>query len=124
MVKAELQRTRDFLEAFTTGFRLALDTAAADEADPPAIETWTKALEKLRPFAHLLPPMLVSPLQLGGVSCEWHELGINLELRFRGLTDIFAVIEDARSELTEYYGPDAELLHAGEALAVLAQRMV
>ena len=68
--------------------------------------------------------MLVNPLQLGGVSCEWHELGINLELRFRGLTDIFAVIEDARSELTEYYGPDGELLRAREALAVLAQRHV
>jgi len=122
VVMAELQREHNFMAAFASGLRFAAEMAAADEADAPNADIWAYAWRELRPFAPLLPPLLVNPLQLGGVSCEWHEVGINIELRFRGLADVFAVIEDARGELPEFYDRDLELRRAREALVVLAMR--
>jgi hypothetical protein len=124
VVNAEIQREREFTAAFVAGLQLAAEATAADEADAPDADIWTYASDALSPFARLLPPPLVDPLQLGGVSFEWHEFGLNIELRFRGRADVYVVIEDARGELAEFHGRDVELHRAREALAVLAMRQV
>jgi hypothetical protein len=47
---------------------------------------------------------------------------MNIELRFRGEDDVFAVIEDARGELQEFYGRDAGLRRSSAALNLFMQR--
>jgi hypothetical protein len=95
---------------------------AADEMDPPDPEVWRFAETLLVSFAEFLPPPLVHPLQLGGVSCEWHERGMNIELRVRGLGDVFTVIEDAQNALPNFSARDPDLRHAIRALQVLQSR--
>jgi hypothetical protein len=119
---AGLRQEHEFAAAFNLGAELAADMAAADEADPADPEIWGAAFDALSNFARFLPAPLVSPLQLGGLSIEWHEVALNIELRFRGLTDIYTVIEDARRELATFQGHDVDLRRAENALRTLAAR--
>ncbi len=123
-VQTETKRLRGFLAAFGAGRELACEMVAEDEMDPPDSAVWTFAENAITPFAAYLPPPLVSPLQLGGVTCEWHDQGMNIELRFRGMADVFAVIEDARREVAEFHGRDPNLRLAKDALCILIQRQV
>jgi hypothetical protein len=123
-VRVKAQREQNYVAAFNAGAEVAAEMAAADEMDPPEPDIWEFALGALGHLAALVSPPLVNPLQLGGVSCEWHELGMNIELRFRGLADIYAIIEDARGDLLEFRGRDPELRHAMDALRVLVERQV
>jgi hypothetical protein len=122
VIKAAAEKLRDFAEAVRAGIILALEMAAADEIDQPHLEIWKSALLKILPYASLITAPLVHPLQLGGVGLEWHDHGMNIELRFRGEDDVFAVIEDARGELQEFYGRDAGLRRSSAALNLFMQR--
>jgi len=121
-VRAGAQREHEFLEAFLAAADIATEMVAADEMDAPDPGIWASAVMALRPFAPYLSAPLVNPLQLGGVSCEWHEHGINLELRFRASGDVYAVIEDARGELADFHGRDSALRQAANALRALWRR--
>jgi hypothetical protein len=96
--------------------------AAADEADPPSMEIWQNAWDALAFFQTKLPAPLLAPLQLGGLSAEWHERGMNIEVRFRGAENAFVVIQDARKEVPEFLGPDPKLIRARGALEKLSAR--
>jgi hypothetical protein len=117
------QRTRDFFDAFEAGRALAIELAVAGEADPPDMKIWLEALKVLSAYAPFVNEPMVSPLQLGGVSFEWHVHGLNIELRFRGVNDVFVVIEDAKDTLAEFLGRDPGLGKARAALMALANRL-
>ncbi len=123
-VRAEALREQDFAAAFNTAAELADEMVAADEMDHPDPDIWNCAWTRLSPFAATLAAPLVSPLQLGGVSCEWHEHGMNIELRFRGIDDVYAVVEDVRGEAVEFHGRDPGLIRATSALRILVARQV
>nr|WP_294551640.1 hypothetical protein [uncultured Rhodopila sp.] len=46
------------------------------------------------------------------MGAEWHERGVNIELRFRRVFDVYAVIEDARGIVPDFHGRDPSLQHA------------
>jgi hypothetical protein len=120
---AEEQRIRAFAEAFADGIELAEQMECSGELGPPNTNVWKHALSVLIPWAAKLPAPLVAPLQSGGVSVEWHDHGLNIEMRFRGLKDVFAVIEDASDQIEDYFGRDPNLERASVALDMLASRM-
>lgn len=121
-IMSSMQRGRELLDAYRSVMEMAVEMAAADEADPPSPETWGFAFLALLSFSAKLPLPLLSPLQLGGLSAEWHERGMNIELRFRGVDDVFAVIEDATGEIPEFQGRDPTLARTAAALGRLADR--
>lgn len=118
------RRGTEFLDAFQDGNAEAQETADADEADPPNPQIWMSAWNALLPFAGKTPAPLVGPLQLGGVCIEWHEYDLNIELRVRGIGDFYAVVEDARNDVSAFHGRDPTLSKIGEALRVLARRSI
>jgi len=117
-----MRRSREFLDAFVSAVSLATEMAAADEADPPSMEIWQNAWDALAVSQTKLPAPLLAPLQLGGLSAEWHERGMNIEVRFRGAENAFVVIQDARKEVPEFLGPDPKLIRARGALEKLSAR--
>jgi hypothetical protein len=117
-----IQRKRELLDTYSSAVEMAIEMAAADEMDPPSPETWGFAFLALLRFAVQLQLPLLNPLQLGGLSAEWHELGMNIELRFRGVDDVFVVIEDAYGEIPEFQGRDPTLEKIAAALGCLAVR--
>jgi len=116
------KKKRDFFDAIKVGANLAIEMAIADEMDAPNFDLWKSASIRLIPFVGQVSAPLVHPLQLGGVSFEWHDAGLNIEIRFRGPQDIFVVIEDARGELPEFMGKDPWLSQAAPALFSLMAR--
>lgn len=123
-VRVEAMREQEFAAAFNAASELASEMVAADEIDGPDPDIWNSAWTSLSPFAAKLAAPLVNPLQLGGVSCEWHERGMNIELRFRGRDDVYTVVEDATGEAPEFFGRDAGLRRAVNALRILVARQV
>ena len=111
-------------EAMIAGAELAQEMVEADEMDPPDVGVWRMAVIRIDPFVGRVNPPLVYPLQLGGVSLEWHENGINLEIRFRGQEDIYVVIEDAEKELVEFHGQDFDFAQTQCALETLVSRQL
>lgn len=116
-------RINAFRNAFIAGLESARDIVADDAADPPDISIWNKAIDALSPYAGDVSPPLVTLLQLGAVSIEWHDQGLNIEVRFREDRDPFVVIEDTRDECDRYYGRDRGLIRVRTALAVLSRRL-
>jgi hypothetical protein len=116
------KKKRDFFDAIKAGASLAIEMAMADEMDAPDFDIWKSASIRLIPYVGQVSPPLVHPLQLGGVSFEWHDAGLNIEIRFRGPQDIFVVIEDARGEVAEFMGKDPWLTEAMPALFALMSR--
>ncbi len=123
-VRAEALREQDFAAAFNAAAELAHEMVTADEMDLPDPDIWNCAWTSLSQFAAKLTAPLVNPLQLGGVSCEWHEHGMNIELRFRGINDVYTVVEDVRGEAAEFHGRDPGLIRATNALRILVARQV
>lgn len=121
-VRLEIERRAAFRDAFVAGAELAVEMSEADEMDPPDSDIWNRAAGLLSTFAPLVPSPLVHPLQLGGLSCEWHDRGLNIELRFRRDSTVFAVIEDARREVPEFHGRDPSLSRTLQALGALSER--
>jgi hypothetical protein len=121
----------DRLDALATAFFDALAEAGCmvedDEIEAPDADTWNAANLALSaflagPLAEALDVPLILPMRRGGLSAEWHERGLNIELRFRGPTDVYAVIEDVRGEVEDYRGRDPHLARAAAAIAHLAAR--
>ena len=116
------------LDAFFDAVREAVDQAVAmaDEGEiaPPNAQTYQFAIVSLAPLAHVfaLPAPLLLPLQDGGIGAEWHDHGLNVELRFRAPYDVYAVIEDADAIVDELHGRDNDLKKAQLALAELSHR--
>lgn len=121
-IKARARKIKDFFEALQAGILLAISLVADDEIDVPDLNLWKSTISKMLSYAGQISAPLVHPLQLGGVSFEWHDAGMNIEIRFRGEQDIFVVIEDARQEIPEFYGKDPSLHKAGQALGTLIRR--
>jgi hypothetical protein len=111
-----------YREAFESAAFLVQDMIAAGDIDQPNTAIWQQAIYALVPYSAWIEKPLVYPLQLGGVSVEWHGEGLDIEVRFRGVGDIFTVVKDARNEQPRYLGRDPDLTHANAALRVLAAR--
>jgi hypothetical protein len=66
---------------------------------------------------------LILPLRNGGIGVEWHDRGLNIELRFRAANETYVVIEDAMDGVRTYHGRDPEFVHAELALGGLQRRI-
>jgi hypothetical protein len=84
-----VHRATELLSAFTAAYEIATQTAADDEMDLPNLSIWGLALTVLVGLGRSLDVStpLMTPLQLGGLAAEWHEHGLNIEIRFRGAAD-------------------------------------
>ncbi len=111
-----------FARAFYVGLDCAADLAAEDLADLPNETVWESALSALQDFAPFVPAPLVTPLQLGGVSIEWHIHDIDIEVRFRANHPPFVLVDDVRNECPAFRGQDPLLNKVISALKLLAQR--
>jgi hypothetical protein len=120
------ERIERFVAALNEALELSSSMVASEEADPLASDTLEYAIQSLLPFIMALemPPPLILPLQSGGIGAEWHESGINVELRFRKPYDIYAVLEDAKGVFGPFHNRDPELVHARSALRELSTRSV
>ena len=115
-------------EAFRNALQEAIDLSelmiAQGDGDPIDHQTFIFAVQSLLPFvvSLALPCPMVLPLQNGGVGAEWHDLGMNVELRFRKLYDVYAVVEDAHNIVLHYHGRDPYLQNVEPALRELSHR--
>lgn len=107
-----------FRQALIEAVELSKTMVAEDEATPINDQTYFYAVEVLAPLiiAMELPVPLILPLQNGGVGAEWHDHGMNIELRFRNPYHIYAVLEDARGEILPFHGRDPHLVRGRVAL--------
>jgi hypothetical protein len=116
----------EFGKAFIDAIELSKTMVAEDEAAPINDQTYFYAFSVLAPFIidMELPVPLILPLQNGGIGAEWHDHGMNIELRFRNPYHIYAVLEDARGVIPPLHGRDLHLVQARTALRELATRAV
>lgn len=115
----------EFSSALTEAIELSTAMVADGEASTLDFQTLSYAVQTLASVivAFVLPRPLILPLQKGGLSVEWHEAGMNIELRFRKPYQVHAVIEDARGAVPSYHGPDSDLTKARAALETLSTRV-
>jgi hypothetical protein len=123
------QRANGLDAAFADAFSEATMMAEHDEIDVPDMDCWRLAHRFLaiffgNPLFVSLRLPLIMPMDDGGVSAEWHEQGLNIEVRFRASRSAYAVIEDARTQIPEYRGRDPMLARVIEALITLARRSI
>ena len=97
---------------------------ADDEGMPLNIQTWTYAAQELMSIISTLDIQLplMLPLQNGGIGAEWHDSGLNIELRFRNPYQVYAVLEDAKGIIPTLHDYDRNLAQARIALRELATR--
>jgi hypothetical protein len=116
--------TRAFHAALAEAMELSEAMVAEDDAEPIDRMMLDESVGFLLPVISSLglPPPVVLPLRNGGIGAEWHERGMNIELRFRRRSDVYAVIEDARGIVADYHGRDPSLQHARAALQEFARR--
>ena len=119
-------RREDFTKALIEAVKLSDALVAEEEAGPPNWQTWTYAIDALAALfiSMNLPTPLILPLQNGGIGTEWHERGMNIELRFRNPYHVYAVLEDARGVIKPFHGRDPYLLHTHVALREFTTRAV
>ena len=105
--------------------QLAASMVAAGEVAPISAQTFWYAAGTLAAIVETLaiPAPLLLPMQSGAFSAEWHDCGLNIELRFRGPYNAFAVIEDVQGEIATLRGPDPNLAAAVQALKVFSRRL-
>jgi hypothetical protein len=108
----------ELYKALIEAIELSRTMVAEDEAAPINHQTYFYAVKVLAPLiiAMELPVPLILPLQNGGIGAEWHDRGMNIELRFRNPYHIYAVLEDARGEILPFHGRDPHLVRARVAL--------
>jgi hypothetical protein len=113
-------------KAVIEAIELSKTMVAEDEAAPINDQTYFYAVEVLAPLiiAMELPVPLILPLQNGAMGAEWHNHGLNIELRFRNPYDVYAVLEDARDAIQPFYGRDPFLVETRAALRELSTRAV
>lgn len=116
----------EFDNALIEAIELSKTMVAEDEAAPINDQTYFYAVSVLAPFIieMELPVPLILPLQNGGIGAEWHDHGMNIELRFRNPYHIYAVLEDARGVIQPFYGRDPRLVRTRAALRELATRAI
>jgi hypothetical protein len=122
--KAAQNRINKFSRSLQDAKELTNSLMAADEGDPLDEQTLAFALNILYPLilSIELPTPLILPLQNGGIGVEWHDCGLNIELRFRKPYDVYAKIEDALEEIPSHYGRDSNLIQTRTALFKLCNR--
>jgi hypothetical protein len=117
-------RFEEFRQSFNEAIDLSNAMTTEDEAAPLNIQTWTYAARELisllLAFDVRLP--LILPLQNGGIGVEWHERGLNIELRFRKPYQVYVVLEDARNVIPTLHDYDANFVQLRAALGELASR--
>lgn len=117
-------------EAFSNTIRevVELSNAMVVEGEGDEIDLYVLqyAVQSLSPFivALSLAPPIMLPLRNGGIGAEWHDHGMNIELRFRRLFDVYAVVEDIRGIVPAYHGRDPLLRHADAALREFHRRAI
>jgi hypothetical protein len=117
-------RVDEFRDALTEAMALSDVMVAEDEGTPLDHQTVIYALTTLFPAVvslHLPTPLFL-PLQNRGIGAEWHASGMNIELRFRGPYDVYAVLEDVQSAISPYHGRDPHLVRTYAALRALSSR--
>jgi hypothetical protein len=116
----------EFGKALIEAIELSKTMVAESEAAPLNDQTYFYAFNVLAPLiiAMELPVPLILPLQNGAIGAEWHDHGLNIELRFRNPYDIYAVLEDARDAIQPFYGRDPFLVETLAALRELSTRAV
>lgn len=119
-----LGRISNFKQAISDAIKTAFEMNRAGEMALPDEAVWSNAIAFLQAYAMVLDAPFIAPLQGGGLSAEWHEHGLDIELRFRRHRDVFTVIEDARSEIGPFMARDRDFEHATRALNLLAQRLI
>lgn len=117
-----IQRVSGFDQAWKEAEEAAFEMSQDGEMAPLDRSIWNVAFDYLKTYSAILDAPLITPLQQGGVCAEWHEAGLNIELRFRGFHSVFTVVEDARNEIGPYMANDPYLDHATRALNLLSQR--
>lgn len=118
-----IKRASGFDQAWKEAEEAAFEMSQDGEMAPLDRSIWNVAFDYLKTYSAILEAPLITPLQQGGVCAEWHEFGLNIELRFRSSRDVFVVIEDARSEISQFMAKDLDLEHATHALNLLSQRV-
>jgi len=122
-------RCHELDSAFASAFGEALFLAEQGEIEAPENRCWVFAHEVLNKFfcdprfAKVDLPLIL-PLDLGGLSIEWHDHDLNIEIRFRTSQPIYVVIEDALRQVSEYRGRDPSLTHSFEAITALSHRSI
>lgn len=113
-------------KAFIDAIELSKTMVADDEAAPINDQTYFYAFSVLAPpvVTMELSVPLILPLQNGGIGAEWHDHGMNIELRFRNPYHIYAVLEDARGVTQPFHGRDPGLVQTRAALRELATRAI
>jgi hypothetical protein len=119
-------RIEGFLRALKDAIELADIMVAEGEGGPVDAQTIAYAVQALAPLIATteVPPVLMLPLQNGGISAEWHAAGLNIELRFRKPYEVYAVLEDARGAISAHHGRDPHLVQTRVALRELGKRYV
>jgi hypothetical protein len=118
-------RIEAFFAALTEAQELSGVMAAADDGDPIDSQILSYAIQSLLPFIgslNLSIPVIL-PLQSGGIGAEWHDFGMNIELRFRRVSNIYVIVEDAQHTIPTFQGPYPDLHEVGFALRELSRRM-
>jgi hypothetical protein len=113
------------LDALTEASELSETMVSEDEASPIDDQTLSYAIGALTPLfiSMEIPAPLILPLQNGGIGAEWHDFGMNIELRFRNPYHTYAVLEDARGVIPPFHGRDPRLVQAHTALREFATRV-
>lgn len=119
-----------FLREFRAAAKAGDAIAISGGAEARSARTWYHAGRALCGFVQKfsLPAPLITPLQGGGLGAEWHEWGLNIELRFRPHEDsasyrrVYALIEDAHGEIGSSYNYDNDFSKTRVALRELAAR--
>ncbi|MCA3278734.1 MAG: hypothetical protein ING10_05645 [Roseomonas sp.] len=114
-------------DAFARTFSDALQMADWEEIEAPDVDCWRVARRFLQVFFddRLFPALdlpLITPLDLGGISVEWHKHGLNIELRFRPGGYVYVIVEDARRTIPKHSGRDPSFRAAIEGIVELALR--
>jgi hypothetical protein len=125
--EAVKSRSNALDDAFERAFLDALLLADCEEIEAPNVDCWRVARRFLQVFFddRLFPELdlpLIAPLDLGGISVEWHKHGLNIELRFRPGGYVYVIVEDARRTIPKHSGRDPSFRAAIEGIVELALR--
>ena len=96
----------------------------AGDAAPRDGKAWLHAAHSIKGVSRYLdiPVPLVLPLRDGGVGVEWHECGLNIELRFRYSARAYVLIEDVRGIIPAHQSEDHFFMWSETALRELSER--
>jgi len=114
-----------FREQIEEAIDLSQEMVEAGDADPIDWAVFNGAIRAVLRLAGNPPAScpLIPPLRDGGVVMEWHERGLNIELRFRAGSAPYVLVEDAMRIVPDHHDRDPDLGHAAVALRELPCRI-